>query len=259
MSMLPDLPLDELRSIGALVIAEVAGRDSVAAMVELARSRPEVVFLPTIVATGTEYGDFDTPVSAIEHTRRLLPNVTILDPVRLFSPTLWAALNGRFGSVLSSRYPGWSPCAACHLYVHLARAPLSLALGGAPIVTGERDTHDGRYKLSQTPESIDASIAVLAEFGIELLEPIRHLWDGERITELVGPGWDEGARQLECVHSGSFKDAGGRFDYDPKNWARYLDEFYVPAARAVLEVMQAGVSDTDWEAVVARATDISGR
>lgn len=259
MTLLPDLPLDELRSIDDLVIAEVAGRDSVAAMVQLACSRPCVVFLPTIVATGTEYGDFDAPVSAVEHTRRLLPDVTILDPVRVFSPTLWAALNGWFGAVLSERYPGWSPCAACHLYVHLARAPLSFALGGVPIVTGERDTHDGRYKLSQTPESIDASVKVLAEFGIELLEPIRHISDGERIAELVGPGWNEGALQLECVHSGSFKDAAGRFDYDPEYWTRYLEEFYMPAARAVLQTMSSGAIDADWESVIANATGVSGR
>ncbi len=259
MTLLPDLPLDELRSIDGLVIAEVAGRDSVAAMVELARSRPGVVFLPTIVATGTEYGDFDAPIAAVEHTRRLLPDVRILDPVRVFSPTLWAALNGRFGAVLSERYPGWSPCAACHLYVHLARAPLSFALGGAPIVTGERDTHDGRYKLSQTPDSIDASVAVLAEFGIDLLEPIRSIADGERIAELVGPGWNEGDLQLECVHSGSFKDASGRFDYNRELWAHYLEEFYIPAARAVLETMKTGVIDTDWAHVVASATGIAGR
>lgn len=250
----PSDSLAEARGIPDLVIAEVAGRDSVAAMVAYAADHPHTTFLPTVVATGTEYGDFSAPDRAVEIARSLLRESRVLGVVRLADPTLWAALNGRLGAVLAARYPGWSPCAACHLYVHLARAPLSFALGSAPIVTGERDTHDGRYKLSQTPDSIDASISVLGEFGIELIEPIRHLAAGSDIERLVGPGWDEGAQQLSCVHSGSFKDAEGRFEYDAEHWLPYLEEFYVPAARAILRVMASGEHTADWHAVVRDAT-----
>ena len=253
--LLPDQGLDSLREIPELVIAEIAGRDSVAAIVQLTRKRPAVTILPTIVYTATEYGDFSAPYQAVEYVRQLLPDTTILDPVMLFDPTLWAALNARFATEMSARYPGWSPCAACHLYVHLARAPLSMALGNAPIVSGERDTHEGRYKLSQTPESINAAIAVLAEFGIELIQPIREFHENSRIEELVGPGWAEGARQLSCVHTGSYKQADGTFHYDPALWKNYLDGFFVPAARAVLTEMRSfGASDQhpDWARTISR-------
>ena len=117
--------------------------------------------------------------------------------------------------------------------MHLARVPLSWALGGAPIVTGERDTHDGRIKLSQTAASIDAETRVLAYAGAELLTPLRTA-RGEEVGALV-PGWDEGERQLCCVHSGNYKRLDGTVAFDDAGYSRYLREFFEPAGRAVVD------------------------
>jgi len=233
-----------------LAIVEIAGRDSVAAAVAAVRERGFMTLLPTSVATGTEYGDDDAPSKAAAYLAELLgAGVEVLPPLRLGSPRLWAALNGRFASVVAERFRISSPCLACHLYMHLARVPLSLALGGVPVVAGERDTHGGRLKLSQTPSGIDACVRVLARAGVELLEPIRRLRDGEEIATLVGPAWETGARQLCCVHSGNYAGLDGEVVFDELASARYARGFLEPAGIAVIEAWR-DTPEPDYEALV---------
>ena len=231
-----------LRALPGLAIGAVAGRDSIAAIVSAVRTEGFSAVLPTSVATGTEYGDADAPLLAVRVLREALGDeAEVLDPLRIGSPRLWAALNGRFAAEIAARWGTYSPCLACHLYVHLARVPLSWALGGAPIITGERDTHDSRVKLSQTAASIEAETRVLAYAGVELLTPVRTA-AGEEIGALV-PGWREGERQLCCVHSGNYRRLDGEEHLDDHEYGRYLREFFEPAGRAVVDCWRAAGLD----------------
>jgi hypothetical protein len=230
--------LEMMRALPGLAIGAIAGRDSVAAIVAAVRAEGFNAVLPTSVATGTEYGDTSAPLAGVHTLRDILADeCEVLDPVRIGSPELWAALNGRYAAEIAARWSVCSPCLACHLYVHLARVPLSWALGGAPVVTGERDTHDGRIKLSQTTESIDAETRVLAYAGVDLLTPLRTA-SGVEVAALV-PGWREGELQLSCVHSGNYKRLDGSVDFDTEGYRRYLAEFFEPAGRAVVDAWRA--------------------
>lgn len=233
-----------------LAIVEIAGRDSVAAAVVAVRERGFSTLLPTSVATGTEYGDERAPDRGIERLASLLgDSVTVLPHIRLGSPRLWAALNGRFAEAIDERFHLRSPCLACHLYMHLARVPLARAVGDVPIVAGERDTHGGRIKLSQTPLGIDACTRVLARAGIELLEPVRRVRDGEQIAEIVGPSWEAGARQLCCVHSGNYIGLDGQVSYDQLAYARYVHGFLEPVGAAVVEAWR-DAAEPNYETIV---------
>lgn len=233
-SILPLVEIERLKREPALAIVAVAGRDSVAAALIAARERGFRVLLPTSVATGTEFGDEFAPVRATALLRELAgPDIEVLPVVRFASPRLWAALNGRFAARIAERFGLCSPCLACHLYVHLARVPLAWALGDAPIVTGERDSHDGRLKLSQTPASIDAERLVLAEAGIELLTPIRGFSGGE-ISDVLEGRWQAAGHELECVHSGNYARDDGSVRLDLNAYARYLAEFFTPAGLSVV-------------------------
>ena len=253
-------PLDAFAAIGldaaalaripGLAILEVAGRDSVAAAIAAVRERGLTTLLPTSVATGTEYGDEHAPDRAAEYLATVLGDeVEMLPSLRLGSPRLWAALNGRFAQVITERYQISSPCLACHLYMHLARLPLARALGDAPIIAGERDSHGGRAKLSQTPAGIDACARVLARAGVELLQPIRHLHDGDAVASLVGPGWAAGERQLCCVHSSNYAGLDGEVSFDELAYARYVHGFLEPVGTAVVEAWRS-TAEPDYEALV---------
>lgn len=241
--------LEMLCALPNLAIAAVAGRDSIAAVVAAAQDEGLSAILPTSVATGTEYGNVDSVLEAVGALRRLLPDdVDVLDPMRIGSPTLWAALNGRFTAEIAARWHLCSPCLACHLYVHMARVPLSWVLGMAPVITGERDTHDGRIKLSQTAESIDAETRVLARAGVDLLTPIRSA-SSDDVERLVG-GWREGDERLRCVHSGNYIRTDGTVHLDAQNYRAYLAEYFEPVGVAVIEAWRSGEAHPDYEAIV---------
>lgn len=233
-----------------LAIAEIAGRDSVAAAVLAVHEHGFTAILPTSVATGTEFGDECAPEHAVGMLAELLgPDVEVLPPLRLGSPRLWAALNGRFASVIAECYHVSSPCLACHLYMHLARLPLSRAVGGVPVIAGEREAHGTRVKLSQTALGIDAGIRVLERAGVELLEPVRRVHAAEAIAEVVGADWPAGGRQLCCVHSGNYTGLDGSVSYDELAYARYVHGFLEPAGYAVADAWLE-TAEPDYEAIV---------
>lgn len=238
-----------------MAIAEIAGRDSVAAAVAAVREHGFAELLPTIALTGTETGDFDAPVRAAEMLERLLGDTCdVLEPVYLQDSELWSAMNARFASVVNARYGICSPCLACHLYMHLLRVPLSWEFGDAPVIAGERDTHDGRVKLSQTPASIDAATRVLSYAGVTLLQPVRHM-SGDQVAELVGKDWAEGGSQLGCVLSGNYADASGNVSYDEAAYASYLSEYFEPLGRAVIDAFREQASTgraPEWQTLVSR-------
>lgn len=239
-----------LRDRSGLLIAEIAGRDSVAATLAAVRDGGFTTVLPTSVATGTEYGDESAPGRAADHLRDLVgEGVEILPHVRIGSPRLWAALNGRYAHAIQERFGIHSPCLACHLYMHLCRVPLSRALGEAPVVSGERDTHDGRTKLSQTPLGIDAAVRVLQHAGVELLEPVRQMRDAAEIRGLVGDDWAQGDQQLCCVHSNNYAALDGSVTYDEIAHGRYLHGFLEPAGFAIVGAWRI-VADPDYDEIV---------
>ena len=234
-------------------IVEIAGRDSVAAAVAATRERGFARLIPTIALTGTETGDRDAPLRAVDTLRRLLgKECEVLEPVVLSEPALWSAMNARFADVIAERWGIFSPCLACHLYLHLLRVPLAWDNAGAPVIAGERDSHDGRIKLSQLPEGIDASIRVLAHAGVELYEPIRSA-GGDEVSALVGGGWDQEGGQLGCVLSGNYVRLDGSVRHDGAAYARYLPGFFEPVGRAVIDAWRAeraGGDRPDYESIV---------
>lgn len=236
-----------------LAIVEIAGRDSVAAAVAAVKASGFTSLVPTIAFTGTETGDREAPMRAVAALRRLLGDAAhVAEPVLLSDPALWAAMNARPAAEIHARFGVCSPCLACHLYLHLLRIPLAWEHGNAPIIAGERETHDGRIKLSQTAGSIDAATRVLAYAGVRLLEPVRAA-SGSEIEALVGGAWAEADGQLGCQLSGNYLRADGSVVYDEAGYARFLGAFFEPLGRAVVDAWRAeraGAPATDFRATV---------
>ncbi|MHB0976979.1 MAG: hypothetical protein ACYC1U_07270 [Candidatus Aquicultorales bacterium] len=241
--------IDDIRGLPSLAVAEVAGRDSIAAALSVIDEGVENI-LPTVVYTGTEFGDW----------RELESNLAFLSnkarergakthpPVVLGDPRLWAALGGAFSGVLTRFYGPCGPCTACHLYMHICRVPLALAIGSRPVVGGERESHEGRIKINQTPEALDAYRAVLSSAGIELMLPIRRMERNSEIESLVGSDWREGDRQLSCVLSRNYQTLEGGITCDRGSFRRYLSEFLVPVGEDIVKAVLKG--DSDYSGIV---------
>jgi hypothetical protein len=242
--------VEMLRAVPDLAIGAISGRDSVAAIVAAVREGELSTILPTSVATGTEYGDLQAPLRAVGVLRATLDGeADVLDPVRIGSPRLWAALNGRFAAELAERFGFFSPCLACHLYLHLARVPLAWALGGAPVISGDREGHPGTGMLSQTRRAIETETRVLAYGGVELLTPIGRATD-TLVGELV-PSWAEHDEQPRCVHTGNYLRLDGSVTLDAADYRRYLADFFEPAGRAVIDAWRDGHDEPPYAALVA--------
>jgi len=245
-TFLPAANLERARAAareGRAAILELAGRDSVAAAVTVARVGSYDYLLPTFAYTGTEYGPADAPLrtaAAIAARLRDQGAAPELGPlVPLGAPAFWRQLNGRYAAALAGRFGFHSPCLACHLYFHALRIPLARALGCRTVVSGEREDHAGNVKINQTAALLDLFAAFMKEFDLDLAQPVRRVRDDREIAALAGNAAPEA--DLECAFAGNYRDAAGSpLLPDPANVARFFEEFALPYARRVVAAWLAG-------------------
>ncbi len=244
--------LSGLASGARTALVEIAGRDSVAAAVAAARSGEFDVLVPTLVYTGTEFGDWEQVLgNAASLPGRLegLPGVaTAGEMVVLGSPAWWHASAGRFSGELSSRY-GFNPtCIACHMYLHSARLPLASRIGARAIISGERLSHDRLVKLNQLEPALEAYRRVAASRGVTLLMPLERVESGLEVAELTA-GWPDSGGQMSCVLESSYRGTDGEVRCDEGAIRAYLEEFLVPFTSRVLDAFAGGNSAPDYLAI----------
>lgn len=231
-------------------LVEVAGRDSVGAVVMLAREEGLRRLLPTIAYTGTEYGDLGSLFVNVERMRGLLEaeGTLVEEPVVIGSPRWWNAVIGRVNAVLSRRYGPWHICIGCHMYLHALRVPLCWSTETTRLVAGERLRHGGRIKVNQTRIAVEAYRSVLGRFGVRLELPLLEV-DGERpVKSLVGE-WEEGREQPSCALSGNYLDRKDGVELDEERLRTYLTEYLVPVTERILAGIREGAKVDYHEAV----------
>lgn len=230
--MLPDTTIREIRESENVAIAEVAGRDSIAAVIRACEMRPVQAIVPTIAYTGTEYGNWEVPFEKVEIARERLHknNIRVYTPVVLGSPKFWWTLCGRYALHLFKTSGYYSHCAGCHLYFHAVRIPLAKKLNCSLIIGGERESHDGKIKINQTGFALNTYLSFLKKFDIELFLPLRDVKLGKEVESVIGFVWDEGEQQLECVLSKNYQSIDGSVLFSEDAIKRYFDEFALKKA-----------------------------
>lgn len=238
--MLPPDRLDDYRSTHGLAMVEIAGRDSVAAAVMAVEDEGFTDLLPTYAYTATEHGAWSSVGDAVKRLTDRLPQIRVHPLLVMGSPRFWQALNGRFMSELISRYGFLSPCIGCHLYLHSVRIPLAVSLGRIPIISGERERHDGMIKINQIGAALSRYEALAGEFSVRLLFPLRHISEGHQIREILGFEWEEGKEQLGCVLSGNYRMMDGSVRLTFEQAVHYLETFACPATKDIIVAYLAG-------------------
>ena len=223
------------KDISRMAIVEMAGRDSVAAAIKSVGEEEFSDLLPTFVYTGTEYGSWPSVMMAVERLSNRLPGTRIHNLVVMGSPDFWRALNGRFISILIEKYGFYTPCIGCHLYLHSIRIPLALKIGGVPIISGERERHNGHIKINQNSVALDFYKKLSKDFGIQLLLPLRHIQEGSHIKEILGFHWQEGKEQLGCTLSGNYRRLDSEQNIPSHLVQRYMKEFAIPCTKKIIE------------------------
>lgn len=219
------------------VIGEFSGRDSVAAILKAFEDEHVTHILPVATFAGTEFGDFNTIYENYIQLRHrieaLYGSEKTLYPLLEYSrEDIWAIMNGRPANALRDKYGFYSHCIGCHLYFHLTKLVMAKPLSGI-ILSGERESHDGRIKVNQLGETLDTYIRVINGFGCELRMPLRHMKSGDEVERLIGWDWKEGLAHPACVLSGNYRDASGRAVYDHSALTRLLEDYIEPAGRLI--------------------------
>lgn len=231
-----------LRNTEGLAIVEMAGRDSVAAAIKGVEEGGFTDLLPTYVYTGTEHGSWESASRAVDHLKvRLNGKTNIHQLLVLGSPLFWQALNGRYISELIKRFGFYTPCIGCHLYLHSSRIPLSVLLGNKPVITGERENHDGSVKINQIPEALDSYESLSNRFEVPLHMPIKTINDGRKIEEIIGIDWKQDKDQLHCVLSGNYRNIDGKNIIKKSDTLDFLNSFALPCAEKIIESYLHGI------------------
>lgn len=238
--MLPPERIASYRFTRGLAMVEIAGRDSVAAAAKAVEEEHFTDLLPTYVYTGTEHGLWSSVEDAVKRLAERLPRVQVHPLLVIGSPRFWQALNGRYMSSLIAQYGFFSPCIGCHLYLHSVRIPLSVSLGGIPIIAGERESHDGKIKINQIGHALTRYKGLASEFGVRLLFPLRHISDGRQIRKILGFAWEEGKEQLGCVLSGNYRGVDGSVSLSVEQAVQHLETFACPVTREIIKTYLKG-------------------
>ena len=238
-------PISQFVSGKEVAIAELAGRDSVAAAIKFLEEKEVEALLPVYMYTGTEYGSFEYLETAVKWLKGRLGTGRVGNLVLLGSPKFWHALNGRWVKELIRRYGFYTPCIGCHVYLHASRIPLAKALGVKRVISGERESHDGMEKINQISLAISAYRDLLSRFDVTLLTPLVKIRSTAQIDEMIGSKWNEMGGQLKCVLSANYRDAMGNLHFGPDHFdleriLDYLSEFALPVASRVIEGLLRG-------------------
>ncbi len=246
--LLPPSVIEGLKDTEHVTLGEIAGRDSIAALLIATEQHPIQAILPTIAYTGTEFGNWENAIQKCRLVAERLRerNITVYEPIFLGAPRFWWSLCGRSISYLINQFGFYTPCLGCHLYLHALRIPLAKRIGAPYIIAGEREKHDGRVKLNQVAVALDIYKTFVGGFGLELLLPLRHIHAGAEIEKIIDSDWKEGEGQLQCVLSKNYQDIDGGVTYDEGRIRRFFEEFAVPLAERIIRAYLDG-KEPDYE------------
>ena len=161
------------------IIAELAGADSLAAIIKYLKENPTHKIIPTWVVTPYEKKENFITVKSnylalIDYLKE--KNYQIEDLVILNNDNeLWDSLQNQ---------TFFSPCIACHLYCHLLRIPLAKNYN-AKILTGERKSHNGRIKVNQNDFVLNWFNDFFLNHNYIFERPLINIQNTDEITALL--------------------------------------------------------------------------
>lgn len=218
------------------VIGEFSGRDSVAAILKAFRDGVDYI-LPIATFAGTEYGDFNSIyenyVKLEKRVKDLYGDSKVIYPLIEYNrEDLWHLINGRFTGELIRKYDFYNPCVGCHLYFHLTKLPFAQKLS-KKIISGERESHDGRIKVNQLHLTLEAYKKILSDLGYELMMPLQFEKSGDSVSELIGWDWEEGKDHPKCVLSGNYRNIDGLAIYNGKKLEYFINDYLYNVGKIV--------------------------
>lgn len=218
-------------------VAEIAGKDSIAAIHLFIRRNRSAVIIPSIVYTRTEYGGFDSYFKSLDFLREFAQkyDVTMREVHELNDEKLWNILCIKYQYQIYNKFHFYTPCIMCHLFTHLVRISLYHKCGADAMITGERFWHNGVQKINQHPITIDCFNKILSYAGVNLERPLAMIEDTEIINLEIGEASViMHANDTKCILSGNLNGYSMN-EYDLKV---FMNDFVEPIGIYVVKCLK---------------------
>ncbi|WP_371804086.1 hypothetical protein [Candidatus Lokiarchaeum ossiferum] len=239
------------------IIAEVAGKDSIAAILQVAKKSSIKKLVGIGINHRSFYGNIDEPTEHFEYISndKALLNIKKTEFMYLDVSSLFDLLIVRTLAIVQKHFHYFSPCPACHLFFHMMRVPIAHHLKVAKFITGERDIHGTRKKLNQLPEVLDLLKILLEKEGINLIQPLKSITKDEEIFTLLGKKWVS-ALPYKCSFSGNYYDENGKIPFNTTNVLNSLSNFYYPLFHETIHYIELHKNEPDWNWIEKTLLDI---
>ena len=219
-----------------IFISEVAGKDSIAGLIQASREYNIKNLLGVGIFHRSFFGNILEPNEHFEYAKELISqidfdstNFLYLDVSNLFDRLIIRNM-----AIVQKYFGYYSPCPPCHLFFHMMRIPIAKYYGITKIITGERELHGDHKKLNQIPEVLSLFKDLLEKAGIELIQPIRKIRNDEEIFELLGNSW-KSAEPFKCSFSKNYYDETGEIPFKIPTILKSLENFYYPLFSSVVD------------------------
>ncbi len=220
-------------------ISEVAGKDSIAAIIQAARENEIKNLLGIGIFHRSFFGNSLEPNEHFEFINKPIiinkfdsTNFLYLDVSNLFDRLII-----RNTAIVQKYFGYYSPCPPCHLFFHMMRIPIANYYGITKIITGERELHGNRKKLNQISEVLSLFKELLQKEGIELIQPIRKIRTDEKIFDILGDSW-KSAEPFKCSFSKNYYDESGEIPFEIQKILKSVRNFYFPLFSSVVEFIK---------------------
>ncbi len=229
----------KLKNTEDLFIGEVAGKDSIAAIIQAVKKYNITNLLGIGIFHRSFFGNIFEPIEHFEFVDNLNYKINLDSSNFLYLDVsdLFDRLIIRNMAIVQKYFGYYSPCPPCHLFFHMMRIPIADFYGIITIITGERELHGDRKKLNQIAEVLYLFKEFLEKEGIELIQPIRKIRTDEKIFEILGPSW-KSAEPFKCSFSKNYYDESGEIPFEIQKILKSLKNFYFPLFSSVVEFVK---------------------
>lgn len=224
-----------------IYIAELAGKDSVAAIHKFIRTHENIRIIPSIVYTRTEYGGFDSYFESLKFLKKyaIECGVEFEEVLELSNEKFWNIFCIKYQYQLHQKFGFYTPCIMCHLYAHLVRIPFCYQLGAEGIITGERFFHGKNVKTNQHPKTLECFQKLIDYSGLELIQPLVEVKDADEVASEIGDREIiDHANDTKCILSGNLNS----YSIDEIALQKFLDEYVYRIGAYIIDDFRAGKS-----------------
>ncbi len=229
------LPIDKFDNSDDTYIAEIAGKDSIAAVLEATQKFNINNLLGIGIFHRMLYGNWKEPIENFDFIKKNKEILGIKNTyfIYLDIKTLFDQLIMRNMAIVQKYFQYWSPCPPCHLLFHMIRIPIAKNYKITNFITGERKAHDEKIKINQTSKILSLYKDILEKEGINLIQPLKDISNDQEILNKLGSNWNA-PESFKCSCSSNYYDEDGIIPFEYENIKDSIEKFYYPLFSIIL-------------------------